>query len=605
MPDLIAQGPNSVDRWRREIPSPILGIEIVIGRSEGDWNVPWDPLVSRKHVRLTPIPGDRVEVAMLQTSRNPVFHHGQKSKQFVLMAGDHFAIGKTTFTLAKRPGASDVSKDVSVTSHAYDRATLRRRNFRDASSRIEMLGRLPDLITSSNSDDELLVRVTSVMLQATPAASAVAVVKIDNTMRDDISDQPVTVLHYDSRTMGTDGPAVSARLVRDAIRKRESTLHLWSGTRNQDAEFTASEDVDWSFCVPLLSEACPGWAIYVTGQLATQPGLDLGQSLQAAPDDLQDDVKFAELVGTTIANLRQSRRLERRQAAMRHFFAPVVMDALAGRDTEKVLEPREADLSVMFCDLRGFSQRSEKGSDQLLELLGHVSDALGVMTRHILGTGGVIGDFHGDAAMGFWGWPLDQSDSANRAAQAAMLIRKENASQDRANQFRCGIGIASGRAVAGRIGTTDQVKVTAFGPVVNLASRLEGITKAFGADVILDKPTTQMLQKIEQPTFRLRRLAVVRPAGLKAPVEISELLPAMADDDSGDSDQQQILTDDEIANYEASLDALNRGDWDEAYERLHCLPSWDRPKDALLATILRHNRTVPANWNGVIELPKL
>ena len=58
-------------------------------------------------------------------------------------------------------------------------------------------------------------------------------------------------------------------------------------------------------------------------------GADFGKSLHAAPDELEDDVKFAELVGTTIANLRQSCRLERRQAAMRHFFAPVVMDALA------------------------------------------------------------------------------------------------------------------------------------------------------------------------------------------------------------------------------------------------------------------------------------
>ncbi|NND97986.1 MAG: adenylate/guanylate cyclase domain-containing protein [Pirellulaceae bacterium] len=535
---------------------------------------------------------------MLPTSRNPVFHRGSKSCRFTLVPGDHFAIGKTTFTLANRPGASDLSDPGDVTSHAYDHAALRRRNFRDAASRIEMLGRLPDLISSSSSDEELLVRVTSVMLQATPAASAVAVVAINNPHGEVIINQPVEVLHYDSRAPATDGPAVSARLVREAIGKRESTLNLWSGNRRDDSDFTASEDVDWSFCVPLRSEACSGWALYVTGQLATQPGLDLGQSLQAAPENLEDDVKFAELVGTTIANLRQSRRLERRQANMRHFFAPVVMSALAGRDPDEVLEPREANLSVMFCDLRGFSRRSERDSGQLLELLGHVSDALGVMTRHILGTGGVIGDFHGDAAMGFWGWPLEQDDAAARAAHAAIRIRSENANNDEANRFRCGIGIASGRAVAGRIGTVDQVKVTAFGPVVNLASRLEGITKLFGADVILDTATTEILRQIAEPNFRIRRLAVVRPAGLDAPLEIAELLP-------NQSDQTDVLTDIEIADYEAGLDALNRGDWDEAYERLHCLPAWDRPKDTLLSTILNHNRVPPTNWEGVIEMPKL
>ena len=473
-----------------------------------------------------------------------------------------------------------------------------------------MLSRLPDLITSSGSDEELLVRVTSVMLQATPSASAVAVVAVENPSGDDVDSQAVKVLHYDSRasdghdgTTPNDGPAVSARLVREAIRQRESTLHLWSGSSQNQSAFTATEDVDWSFCVPLRSEACPGWALYVTGDLAAQPGADWGQSLQAAPDDLTDDVKFAELVGTTIANLRQSRRLERRQSNMRHFFAPVVMSALAGRDPDEVLEPREADLSVMFCDLRGFSRRSERDSEQLLDLLAHVSDALGVMTQHILGTDGVIGDFHGDAAMGFWGWPLPQTDAAMRAAEAAIRIRRENASAEEANRFRCGIGIASGRAVAGRIGTSDQVKVTAFGPVVNLASRLEGITKAFGADVILDAATTSILKEIpQQDEFRLRRLAIVRPAGFDSPVEISELLPTNGSDESS---HDQVLTDHEISDYEASLDALVRGDWDDAYERLHCLPSWDRPKDMLLATILRHNRIPPSSWDGVIDLPKL
>ncbi|QDT13722.1 adenylate/guanylate cyclase domain-containing protein [Planctomycetes bacterium K23_9] len=615
MPDLIAQGPASMDRWRREIPNVTSGAEITVGRSDADWNVPWDSLISRKHIKISPRGNDAIQVTVLPSSRNPVFHRGQQSRQFVLVPGDHFAIGKTTFTLANRPGASDVVSPGNVTSHAYDHKALRRRGFRDVSSRIDMLSRLPDLITSSGSDEELLVRVTSVMLQATPSASAVAVVAIDNPSCEEVDGQAVNVLHYDSRLpdgfdslADSKGPAVSSRLVREAIRKRESTLHLWSAARSDQPAFTATEEVDWSFCVPLRSEACPGWALYVTGDLATPPGADLGQSLQAAPDDLTDDVKFAELVGTTIANLRQSRRLERRQANMRHFFAPVVMSALAGRDTDEVLEPREADLSVMFCDLRGFSQRSERDADHLLELLANVSDALGVMTRHILGTDGVIGDFHGDAAMGFWGWPLPQANAANRAAEAAIRIRRENAAADEASRFRCGIGIASGRAVAGRIGTSDQVKVTAFGPVVNLASRLEGITKAFGADVILDSATTAMLKQTpQQDAFRLRRLAVVRPAGFESPVEISELLPSdlveRSANQSGLSDQ--VLTNHEISEYEASLDALIRGDWDEAYERLHCLPPWDRPKDMLLSTILKHNRTPPSSWDGVIDIPKL
>jgi adenylate cyclase len=602
MSDLIAQGPLGEDRWRRELPNPTSGVELVIGRTGADWNVPWDSMVSRAHVRLKHRSDGRIEVRCLDAARNPVFHRGRKATRFTLVPGEHFVIGSTTFTLANRPGASDDSGAGDVTEHAFDHLALRRRHFRDAASRIEVLSRLPDLITGSGSDEELLVRVTSVLLQATPAASAVAIVSVASPASGH-EPPPVTILHYDNRVPGKDGPPVSAQLVRSSIAKRESVLHLWSARGHDASAYTASEDADWAFCVPLRSEACPGWALYVTGRLMVEPGIDLGRSLQTAPEDLQDDVKFAELVGTMIANLRQSRRLERRQAAMRHFFAPLVMEALAGRDTDEVLAPREANLSVMFCDLRGFSRRSERDAHDLLQLLARVSDALGVMTRHILDTGGVIGDFHGDAAMGFWGWPLDQQDTAIRAAEAAHRILALGPDNDhdpgaRLGDFRCGIGIATGRAVAGRIGTVDQVKVTAFGPVVNLASRLEGLSKAFGAEIVVDGATAAAIGRASCPSLRIRRLGRVRPSGLEKPVEAFELLSPRADNNL-------LLSDQHIADYEAGLDAWIRGDWKQAHERLHALPVWDRPKDLLLTTILQHNRVPPENWNGVIELPKL
>lgn len=599
MPDLIAQGPATEYRWRRELPEPASGQEIQIGRSDADWNVPWDAMISAVHARLTPMADDRLKIECLASARNAIFFQGQPESEFTVVPGEHFVIGQTTFTLAKRPGTSKPPDGGEVTEHAYDHAVLRRRHFRDAAARIEMLSRLPDLITSSGSDEELLVRVTGVLLQATPSASAVAIVTIDHSPpATDTDETSVRVLHYDSRDLMEAAPPVSERLIRGALARRESVLHLRSAA-GHNAALTAAEAVDWAFCVPLRSEACPGWALYVTGPLVTKSGFDLDETLRAAPDDLQDDVKFAELVGTTIANLRQGSRLQRRQAAMRHFFAPVVLQALAERNTDEVLEPRVAELSVMFCDLRGFSRRSERDAEHLLELLAHVSDALGVMTRHILDTGGVIGDFHGDAAMGFWGWPLEQSDSARRAVTAALRIRAANQADAAENAFRYGVGIATGQAVAGRIGTTDQVKVTAFGPVVNLASRLEGITKAFGAPVIIDQATAEALPDPYQSDHpRLRRLARVRPAGLESSVDILEVLaPA--------GEGQRALTDQQITDYEKSLDALIDGDWDEAYERLHALPAWDRPKDALLSTILRHNRVPPDNWDGVLDLPKM
>lgn len=601
MPDLIAQGPQSYHRWRREVPTPTSCVDLTIGRSDADWKVPWDPMISRAHVRLIPQPDDRIEIVVVRSARNPVFHQGRQAMRFVVVPGEHFVIGKTTFTLATRAmgaspdlGAEPASDGLDVTENVFDHVALRKRHFRDVSSRIDVLTRLPDLIASSHSDQELLVRVTSVLLQSTPSAATVSILSARGLEIDPNS--PIEVLHYDSRHATQDSASVSRQLVRRAIEKRESVLNLWErhgGAEDTAPQFTAREDVDWAFCVPLRTEACRGWVIYITGQT---PDLAPGQSPSSAnvSDQLQDDVKFAELVGTTIASLRQSRRLERRQSAMRNFFAPVVMNALANGDTDQVLEPRESDLTVMFCDLRGFSRQSERSAGQLLQLLSNVSDALGVMTKHILGFDGVIGDFHGDAAMGFWGWPLPQMDTALRATNAAMAIRNEYGLSDLG--FRCGIGIAQGKAVAGRIGTTDQVKVTAFGPVVNLASRLESMSKMFGAEIIIDANAREAIETQrggnESAPPRFRTLATVRPAGFQGAVTISEVV-------STQGPEKNELTDEMIAQYEAGLEAFRAGDDDGAMKLFQGLPVWDGPSEFMLKQLSRRGHI-----DGIIDLPK-
>src|SRR5262249_24947727 len=152
----------------------------------------------------------------------------------------------------------------------------------------------------------------------------------------------------------------------------------------------------------------------------------------------------------------------------------------------------------------------------------------GVMTHEILQQQGVIGDFQGDAAMGFWGWPIAQGDTVARACRAALAIRAAFAAAGSQTNhpladFHVGIGMATGRAVAGGIGTIDQLKVTVFGPVVNLASRLEGMTKAIRAPILLDEATARLArQQLSADDARVRRVAVVRPYGLDKALEVSE-----------------------------------------------------------------------------------
>lgn len=588
MPDLIAQATHSRHRWRRTFPdSPVR-----LGRSgDGAWAVPWDDHISRDHATLRLDAAGSLIVEKIPTARNPIFYRGQKHDSFTVAAGEHFVIGNTTFTLAVRPEVNVSDANIGVTEHVYEAAELRRHRFRDAASRIEALSRLPDIIGGSNSVDELLFRVVSLLMSSIHSASAVAILQVKDGA-------PPTILHYDNRLPEANSPRPSARIVLAAAKRKETVLHLWSGgdPGSRGDAYTASEEVDWAFGVPIGGDGGDGWVIYIAGQLESMHGGNVGMSIQAAPEDLQDDAKFTELVGTMVANLRHSRALQKRQLGMRRFFAPVVMDAMASRDPDIVLQPREADVSVLFCDLRGFTQQSEQARGQLLDLLHRVSDALGVMTGEILRAGGVVGDFHGDAAMGFWGWPLDQPDACGRAAAAALAIRNAFR-QGTMHGFRCGIGVATGRAVAGRIGTVDQVKVTAFGPVVNLASRLEGMTKSLGVEILLDEASANWVRKqVPGDQMRVRKLAAVRPAGLLAGVTVSQLLPPASDRNSP--------TDGDLTAYEEALDAFNGGDWERAFECLHRVSADDRGKDFLTSIILRHGRMAPPDWNGIVDIPK-
>jgi len=179
-----------------------------------------------------------------------------------------------------------------------------------------------------------------------------------------------------------------------------------------------------------------------------------------------------------------------------------------------------------------------------------------------------------------------------RTCRAALAVR---AGFEATPGFHAGIGIATGKAVSGKIGTVDQVKVTVFGPVVNLASRLEGMTRILRAPILLDEVTARFIRRqVPTDVARLRRLAVVRPYGLDTPLQVSELLPPAS--------QCPELTDEHIAFYESALDAFLAGRWPEALELLQQVPADDEVKDFLTVHIARHNRVPPPDFDGVIPL---
>jgi adenylate cyclase len=593
MADLIAQGIEPQQRWRRSVPvdSPVL-----VGRGSGGWGIDWDPQVSRQHIEIA-MDGQRLRVRRLPDATNPVFFHGQNLHEFVVSSGEHFVIGKTRLTfVTERPRVSmDHPSPDSQRKFAPDK--LRKLEYRDAARRIAVLTQLPDVISRSVSEDDLHINLVNLLLSGIRRANSVAIVQLDDG---ESVDSPVRILHWDQRMLTDKAFVPSGSLIKGAIESGETELHFWrKGRTFGDAHRTVLSDGDWAMATPIRGPSPDRIAIYISGNYALPPDQDPASD----PLDLRDDVKFTELVATSLGNLRHVRQLERHQAGLRSFFSPIVLDALSGSSPDDVLLPRECEVSVMFCDLRGFSLKSEQAANDLLGLLDRTSSALGVTTRQILEQRGVVGDFHGDAAMGFWGWPLDQPDRAERACRAALEIQRQFAAFSRQaghplRDFRVGVGIATGTAVAGRIGTDDQVKVTAFGPVVNLAARLESMNQQLGTGILIDGRTDALLRtrmnEETLPSFRVRRLAIVQPFGMTTTVSVSQLLPGAGDPGH--------VSDSSIAVYERALDAFTSGKWDNALEWLHHLPADDVARDFLTRQIDHHNRVAPGDWTGVIQM---
>ncbi|MDB5312515.1 MAG: cyaA [Gemmataceae bacterium] len=603
MPDLIAQGPRPDDNWRRPLPP---GAPVTLGRDPAAWPVPWESFLSHRHAELTWRAG-RLKVRRVAGSANPVFHNGKPEDAFDLPPGGAFVIGRTVFTVAdRRATPSPANGPVLLEARTIGHEELDRLKFRDAPHRLDVLSKLPEVISSAANDADLFARLGDMLLAGVPRADAVALVATEVGAvepcgpKEADAGPPVRVLHWDRRRACEGAFEPSRRLVTAAVANQQQTvLHVWSAPVPPAAPmYTLQGRFDWAFCTPLVGEGCRGWGLYVTGRFTGDAASTVLGPLQS--NELRDDVKFTELVAEIVGSLRQVQVLRERQGVFRRFFSPGVLNVLSGQDAPRALEPRETDVTVLFCDLRGFSRKVEESAGNLLAVLHRVSTALGVMTQNIVENRGAIADFYGDAAMGFWGWPLDDPAREENACRAALGIRAAFETVSRAEAhplfgFRAGIGIASGRAVAGGIGTAEQAKVGVFGPVVNLAARLEGMTKPLRVPVLLDEPTAGAVRAhMPRDAARVRRLAKVRPYGLETPLMVNELVPPAGPD--------SVLTDDHLADYDAALEAFLAGEWVRAYEILHKLPPQDRGKDLLTGFILQYNHSPPPHWDGVIPL---
>ncbi|MDR3570335.1 MAG: adenylate/guanylate cyclase domain-containing protein [Syntrophobacteraceae bacterium] len=208
--------------------------------------------------------------------------------------------------------------------------------------------------------------------------------------------------------------------------------------------------------------------------------------------------------------------------AFRHYLSPAVIERILEDPSHLKLGGERKELSIFFSDLQGFSAISERlDPESLTRLLNRV---LSDMTDIILGEGGTLDKYEGDAIIAFWNAPADQVDHAERAVRAALKCQEKIREQRQiyasmaGSPIRMRIGINTGPVVVGNMGSTKRFDYTVLGDAANLASRLEGANKFFGTNIMVSAKTWQKTSN----RFSGRRLGFIRVVGRETPVEVFE-----------------------------------------------------------------------------------
>jgi adenylate cyclase len=256
-------------------------------------------------------------------------------------------------------------------------------------------------------------------------------------------------------------------------------------------------------------------------------------------------------------------RLKRQlQAAFSRKVSPAVMNDIMTNETQELLKPRTKEITIFFSDIRSFTTISEQIGDpaKLITLLNRYMNP---MVESVIAHHGTIDKFIGDAIMAYWNAPIDLEGHADMALRSAIdqLGRLEKLNGKLLSEFgvalKIGVGINTGEATIGEMGSAGRSDYTVIGDSVNLASRLEGLCKTYGAKLIISEFTKNALKG----EYLFRELDLVGVKGKSQAVRIYEV-----------SLRGKEETKEEFALYHQALKRYQSGDFVGArgdFERLH------------------------------------
>jgi len=295
--------------------------------------------------------------------------------------------------------------------------------------------------------------------------------------------------------------------------------------------------------------------------------------------------------------------VDREKNAVKNIFksyvAPHVLAELMDNPEDLRLGGKSSKVSILFSDIRGFTTISEQlTADQLISALNHYLEH---MTDIVLNNSGMIDKFIGDAVMAIWGAPVPHEDDAAKAVSAAL---KMEPCLDRINpyikeitglEFAIGVGVNTGEAKLGNIGSKGKLDYTVIGDAVNLASRLEGLTKQYGAFLIISEFTYAEVKD----KFDCRYLDDVMVKGKDKPVGIYQVLS-----EKGKLDDKKKQNMDHFHKGRELYKAMKFDEAIEEFEKALAIDSHDKASKMYAHERCPHYKDAPPSpgWDGAFRM---
>ena len=275
--------------------------------------------------------------------------------------------------------------------------------------------------------------------------------------------------------------------------------------------------------------------------------------------------------------------------AFQQYLSPAVIEQLIQHPERLKLGGERKVLTIFFSDLQGFTSISE-GLDPK-ELTSFLNDYLSEMTNIIHEESGTVDKYEGDAIIAFWNAPLEVPEHAGRAVRAAIRCQEALAEMRPGFKERIGkevfmrIGINTGPAIVGNLGSDTRFDYSMIGDAVNLAARLEGANKQFGTYTMISQFTRDMLEDIST----VRELARIAVVGRREPVVVYEPITA----------EEYKARKDILETFSQGLELFYKGKFSQALEIFSTLQELDPPAAAYAKKCRAILEAPPDEWRGV------